>query len=232
MYTLANFIFIVTNFSSYGVLGLGEGARRKNATRETTSTLKAWLNEHRKNPYPTKAEKIMLAIVTRMTLTQVSNSFKGPWQLATNKVIKLSIRIPRCPLGSPTPVVVWKRKTKWLGRHATVAGRTTMTTWMTVTWWGAAEVPPTTWAAEPRRPSWSTSTTTTPTTPTAWGFPCSVRTVPESEWWRHPPVMTCFRAKSRLLALTKFPRAKNQLWTSCTVGRAAATTICSKSHHL
>lgn len=59
------------------MLGLGEGARRKNATRETTSTLKAWLNEHRKNPYPTKAEKIMLAIVTRMTLTQVSNNFKG-----------------------------------------------------------------------------------------------------------------------------------------------------------
>ena len=55
----------------YAHIGLGEGARRKNATRETTSTLKAWLNEHRKNPYPTKAEKIMLAIVTRMTLTQV-----------------------------------------------------------------------------------------------------------------------------------------------------------------
>lgn len=48
------------------------GARRKNATRETTSTLKAWLNEHRKNPYPTKGEKIMLAICTKMTLTQVS----------------------------------------------------------------------------------------------------------------------------------------------------------------
>lgn len=47
------------------------GARRKNATRETTSTLKAWLNEHRKNPYPTKGEKIMLAIITKMTLTQV-----------------------------------------------------------------------------------------------------------------------------------------------------------------
>ncbi|XP_074601540.1 iroquois-class homeodomain protein IRX-4-like [Brevipalpus obovatus] len=51
------------------------GARRKNATRETTSTLKAWLNEHRKNPYPTKAEKIMLAILTQMTLTQVSTWF-------------------------------------------------------------------------------------------------------------------------------------------------------------
>ncbi len=50
-------------------------ARRKNATKENTSTLKAWLNEHRKNPYPTKGEKIMLAIITKMTLTQVSTWF-------------------------------------------------------------------------------------------------------------------------------------------------------------
>uniref|UniRef100_A0A1I8NMM0 KN homeodomain domain-containing protein n=1 Tax=Stomoxys calcitrans TaxID=35570 RepID=A0A1I8NMM0_STOCA len=57
-------------FNSYG-MDLN-GARRKNATRETTSTLKAWLNEHKKNPYPTKGEKIMLAIITKMTLTQVS----------------------------------------------------------------------------------------------------------------------------------------------------------------
>ncbi|XP_017480973.1 PREDICTED: homeobox protein araucan, partial [Rhagoletis zephyria] len=60
-------------FNSYGV-DLN-GARRKNATRETTSTLKAWLNEHKKNPYPTKGEKIMLAIITKMTLTQVSTWF-------------------------------------------------------------------------------------------------------------------------------------------------------------
>jgi len=33
--------------------------------------LKAWLYEHIKNPYPTKGEKIMLAIITKMTLTQV-----------------------------------------------------------------------------------------------------------------------------------------------------------------
>lgn len=51
------------------------GARRKNATRETTSTLKAWLYEHRKNPYPTKGEKIMLAIITKMTLTQGMATF-------------------------------------------------------------------------------------------------------------------------------------------------------------
>ena len=50
-------------------------AQRKNATREATSTLKAWLQEHIKNPYPTKGEKIMLAIITKMTLTQVSTWF-------------------------------------------------------------------------------------------------------------------------------------------------------------
>lgn len=54
---------------------MNDGVRRKNATRESTNTLKAWLNEHKKNPYPTKGEKIMLAIITKMTLTQVSTWF-------------------------------------------------------------------------------------------------------------------------------------------------------------
>ena len=39
------------------------------------ATLKAWLYEHRKNPYPSKGEKVMLAILTKMTLTQVSTWF-------------------------------------------------------------------------------------------------------------------------------------------------------------
>ncbi|KAM4875938.1 iroquois-class homeodomain protein IRX-4 [Thomomys bottae] len=60
-------------YDRYGTVD--SGTRRKNATRETTATLKAWLQEHRKNPYPTKGEKIMLAIVTKMTLTQVSTWF-------------------------------------------------------------------------------------------------------------------------------------------------------------
>ncbi|KAF2368367.1 Homeobox KN domain [Trinorchestia longiramus] len=58
----------------YGA-GYDLASRRKNATRESTATLKAWLNEHKKNPYPTKGEKIMLAIITKMTLTQVSTWF-------------------------------------------------------------------------------------------------------------------------------------------------------------
>ncbi|GAB6032491.1 hypothetical protein CHUAL_011387 [Chamberlinius hualienensis] len=61
----------IYGYGSYDV----NGARRKNATREATATLKNWLNEHRKNPYPTKGEKIMLAIITKMTLTQVSTWF-------------------------------------------------------------------------------------------------------------------------------------------------------------
>lgn len=66
--------FIFCYLYSYGA-SYDLAARRKNATRESTATLKAWLNEHKKNPYPTKGEKIMLAIITKMTLTQVSTWF-------------------------------------------------------------------------------------------------------------------------------------------------------------
>jgi hypothetical protein len=58
-----NYLLMVVFNSLYktGTVYSNNG-RRKNATRETTAALKAWLKEHRKNPYPTKAEKIMLAI--------------------------------------------------------------------------------------------------------------------------------------------------------------------------
>uniref|UniRef100_A0A1A8QUV7 Iroquois homeobox protein 6a n=6 Tax=Nothobranchius TaxID=28779 RepID=A0A1A8QUV7_9TELE len=62
-------------YDRYATVDFSGTARRKNATRETTSTLKTWLYEHSKNPYPTKGEKIMLAIITKMTLTQVSTWF-------------------------------------------------------------------------------------------------------------------------------------------------------------
>ncbi|KAI4890537.1 hypothetical protein NFI96_019235, partial [Prochilodus magdalenae] len=62
-------------FYPYGHYQYGDPSRAKSATRETTSTLKAWLQEHKRNPYPTKGEKIMLAIITKMTLTQVSTWF-------------------------------------------------------------------------------------------------------------------------------------------------------------
>ncbi len=73
IYSLITIVIVFFSINRYG--SMDGGTRRKNATRETTSTLKAWLQEHRKNPYPTKGEKIMLAIITKMTLTQVSTWF-------------------------------------------------------------------------------------------------------------------------------------------------------------
>ena len=64
---------------------MSDGVRRKNATRESTNTLKAWLQEHKKNPYPTKGEKIMLAIITKMTLTQVK------WKNSQNRTTIISV---------------------------------------------------------------------------------------------------------------------------------------------
>ncbi len=81
---------------------MDSATRRKNATRETTNTLKAWLYEHRKNPYPTKGEKIMLAIITKMTLTQV---------MSDNSMFKNYIFLMGLNLGSGLHLVC-KRQTK------------------------------------------------------------------------------------------------------------------------
>ena len=73
IYIYAIFNVVYVKHFRYGG-GYDLASRRKNATRESTATLKAWLSEHKKNPYPTKGEKIMLAIITKMTLTQVSTT--------------------------------------------------------------------------------------------------------------------------------------------------------------
>ncbi|XP_041081079.1 iroquois homeobox 7 [Polyodon spathula] len=63
-------------YSPYRALAAEDPGRAgKAAARESTGALKAWLSEHLKNPYPTKGEKVMLAIVTKMSLTQVSTWF-------------------------------------------------------------------------------------------------------------------------------------------------------------
>ncbi|XP_030389381.1 uncharacterized protein LOC115635178 [Gopherus evgoodei] len=53
-----------------------ELSRAKAATsRESTSALKAWLGQHLRNPYPSKGEKVMLAITSKLSLAQVSTWF-------------------------------------------------------------------------------------------------------------------------------------------------------------
>ena len=56
----------------YAQLLHGQGSR-KNATRESTQQLKIWLKEHQKNPYPTKGEKIMLALMSGKFLSHKNN---------------------------------------------------------------------------------------------------------------------------------------------------------------
>ncbi|EGT51294.1 hypothetical protein CAEBREN_07279 [Caenorhabditis brenneri] len=52
-----------------------DGMKKRNATREATAPLKDWLHNHKKNPYPSKQDKLALAMLTQMTLTQVSTWF-------------------------------------------------------------------------------------------------------------------------------------------------------------
>ncbi|CAD5206251.1 unnamed protein product [Bursaphelenchus okinawaensis] len=59
-------------FNSYHMM---DPNRRKNATREATKPLKEWLNQHRTNPYPNKGDKMILTMLTGMTMTQVSTWF-------------------------------------------------------------------------------------------------------------------------------------------------------------
>ncbi|KAF5902868.1 homeobox protein Mohawk-like [Clarias magur] len=48
--------------------------------------LKQWLYKHRDNPYPTKTEKILLALGSHMTLVQVSNWFANARRRLKNTV--------------------------------------------------------------------------------------------------------------------------------------------------
>ena len=48
--------------------------------------LKKWLLRHRHNPYPTKAEKVQLALGSNMTLVQVKNYRKRFGKYAPAKI--------------------------------------------------------------------------------------------------------------------------------------------------
>ena len=55
---------------------LPEKPRQKRAViQDMVRPLKKWLLRHRHNPYPTKAEKVQLALGSNMTLVQVSVIF-------------------------------------------------------------------------------------------------------------------------------------------------------------
>ncbi|RIA93612.1 homeobox KN domain-containing protein [Glomus cerebriforme] len=49
--------------------------RRGNLPKATTAHLKEWLAQHKKHPYPTEEEKLLLAKDTNLSLQQISNWF-------------------------------------------------------------------------------------------------------------------------------------------------------------
>ncbi|XP_037829270.1 homeobox protein Mohawk-like [Kryptolebias marmoratus] len=50
----------------------GKVRHKRQALQDMARPLKQWLYKHRDNPYPTKTEKILLALGSQMTLVQVS----------------------------------------------------------------------------------------------------------------------------------------------------------------
>lgn len=51
---------------------------KRQALQDMARPLKQWLYKHRDNPYPTKTEKILLALGSQMTLVQVREPPRPP----------------------------------------------------------------------------------------------------------------------------------------------------------
>ena len=58
--------------------------------------LKQWLLRHRHNPYPTKGEKVQLAVGSNMTLVQVSLSYSS-WYRSAKSNLAAANFLPQCP---------------------------------------------------------------------------------------------------------------------------------------
>lgn len=56
----------------------GKVRHKRQALQDMARPLKQWLYKHRDNPYPTKTEKILLALGSQMTLVQVREPLTPP----------------------------------------------------------------------------------------------------------------------------------------------------------
>uniref|UniRef100_A0A4W3IEF5 Mohawk homeobox b n=1 Tax=Callorhinchus milii TaxID=7868 RepID=A0A4W3IEF5_CALMI len=77
------------HFTVYSVnsrQGGGKVRHKRQALQDMARPLKQWLYKHRDNPYPTKTEKILLALGSQMTLVQVSNWFANARRRLKNTV--------------------------------------------------------------------------------------------------------------------------------------------------
>ncbi|XP_011615019.2 homeobox protein Mohawk-like [Takifugu rubripes] len=74
-------------FRRYGPrLGGVKVRHKRQVLQDMARPLKHWLYKHRDNPYPTKTEKVLLALGSHMTLVQVSNWFANARRRLKNTV--------------------------------------------------------------------------------------------------------------------------------------------------
>uniref|UniRef100_A0A8C6T732 Mohawk homeobox b n=1 Tax=Neogobius melanostomus TaxID=47308 RepID=A0A8C6T732_9GOBI len=74
-------------YRKYGSRLSGVKVRHKRQVlQDMARPLKHWLYKHRDNPYPTKTEKVLLALGSHMTLVQVSNWFANARRRLKNTV--------------------------------------------------------------------------------------------------------------------------------------------------
>ncbi|KAM8851440.1 homeobox protein Mohawk-like [Spinachia spinachia] len=76
-----------TKYRRYGSrLGGVKVRHKRQVLQDMARPLKHWLYKHRDNPYPTKTEKVLLALGSHMTLVQVSNWFANARRRLKNTV--------------------------------------------------------------------------------------------------------------------------------------------------
>ena len=93
------------DYRTLPVQGVNHKRQKRQTLHDMTRPLKEWLQAHTQNPYPSKSEKISLALNANMTLTQVSNWFANARRRLKNT--------------APEPDVTWAKRR---GSHGNNAG--------------------------------------------------------------------------------------------------------------
>uniref|UniRef100_A0A4W5NW92 Mohawk homeobox b n=1 Tax=Hucho hucho TaxID=62062 RepID=A0A4W5NW92_9TELE len=80
------YLYIIYHLTHRSCLGGVKVFHKRQALQDMARPLKQWLYKHKDNPYPTKTEKALLALGSRMTLIQVSNWFANARRRLKNTV--------------------------------------------------------------------------------------------------------------------------------------------------
>lgn len=108
----------------------GKVRHKRQALQDMARPLKQWLYKHRDNPYPTKTEKILLALGSQMTLVQVIATLQAPdpiclpvsdWEAGT---LSTFLKVVPLPVDGWSPVEMGRRVKKlWLLRPRMLRSR-------------------------------------------------------------------------------------------------------------